>query len=156
MNAQEKKPGTEPGTKERLIDAIKEYDDLAREVAEILAEEIRTAQRRDVPTIRLVDEMANLVILKTDPVFEALLDPMKTDVIPENAVKLERLLVELAGLVLDEKKRSAYYRVPLLPFIEKMQDVVLDKMPSQQAKIWRLVSESTHSSEEKIRICFPF
>lgn len=134
MNAQEKSPGTERGIKERLIDAINEYDDLTREVAEILAEEIRTAQRRDVPTIRLVDEMAQIVFLNMTTAYETLKallesDDMSKRIEMEGLIEiLDRLLGRLIAYVHDEDVRSISYNVPMLPFVQKMRSLLFEDM----------------------------
>ena len=134
MNAQEKKPGTEPSTKERLIDAINEYDDLAREVAGILAEEIRVAQRQDVPTIRLVDEMAQIVFLDMTTAYESLKallesDDMSKRIEMEGLIEtLDRLLGRLIAYVHDEDVRSISYNVPMLPFVQKMRSLLFEDM----------------------------
>lgn len=134
MSAQEKSPGTERGIKERLIDAINEYDDLTREVAEILAEEIRTAQRRDVPTIRLVDEMAQIVFLDMTTAYETLKALLKSDdmskrIEMEDLIEtLDRLLGRLIAYVHDEDVRSISYNVPMLPFVQKMRSLLFEDM----------------------------
>ena len=134
MNAQEKKPGTVPGTKERLIDAINEYDDLTREVAEILAEEIRTAQRRDVPTIRLVDEMAQIVFLDMTSAYESLKALLKSDDMSkciemgDLIETLDRSFGRLIACVHDEDVRSTSYNVPMLPFVQKMRSLLFEDM----------------------------
>lgn len=134
MSAQEKSPGTERGIKERLIDAINEYDDLTREVAEILAEEIRTAQRRDVPTIRLVDKMAQIVFLNMTTAYETLKallesDDMSKRIEMEGLIEiLDRLLGRLIAYVHDEDVRSISYNVPMLPFVQKMRSLLFEDM----------------------------
>lgn len=134
MNAQEKRPGTERGIKVRLIDAINEYNDLTREVAEILAEEIRTAQRRDVPTIRLVDEMAQIVFLDMTTAYETLKallesDDMSKRIEMEGLIEtLDRLLGRLIAYVHDEDVRSISYNVPMLPFVQKMRSLLFEDM----------------------------
>lgn len=134
MSAQEKSPGTERGIKVRLIDAINEYNDLTREVAEILAEEIRTAQRRDVPTIRLVDEMAQIVFLDMTTAYETLKallesDDMSKRIEMEGLIEtLDRLLGRLIAYVHDEDVRSISYNVPMLPFVQKMRSLLFEDM----------------------------
>ena len=143
MNAQEKKPGTEPGTKERLIDAIKEYDDLAREVAEILAEEIRTAQRQDVPTIRLVDEMAQIVFLDMTTAYESLKALLESDDMSKRIEMgdlietLDRLFGRLFAYVHDEDVRSTSYNVPMLPFVQKIRSLLFEDMTFKFGDILR-------------------
>lgn len=134
MSAQEKSPGTERGIKVRLIDAINEYNDLTREVAEILAEEIRTAQRRDVPTIRLVDEMAQIVFLDMTTAYETLKallesDDMSKRIEMEGLIEtVDRLLGRLIAYVHDEDVRSISYNVPMLPFVQKMRSLLFEDM----------------------------
>ena len=143
MNAQEKKPGTEPGAKERLIDAINEYDDLAREVAEILAEEIRTAQRQDVPTIRLVDEMVQIVFLDMTTAYGSLKALLESDDMSKRIEMgdlietLDRLFGRLVACVHDEDVRSTSYNVPMLPFVQKIRSLLFEDMTFKFGDILR-------------------
>lgn len=142
MNAQEKKPSTESGTRERLIDVIKECECLEREIAEILNQE-RTEE--GVPKIRLVGALTEGEILKMDFTFETLRKLLAGDYISDDMNMLaevqkciralDRVFCELSDYVQDEIMRSAYYDVPMLPFVQKIKEPLLGCMASKLVEI---------------------
>ncbi len=143
MNAHEKKPGTEPGTKERLIAAINEYDNLASEVAGILIEEIKAVQRRDVPAIRLVGEMVQIVFLDMTSAYESLKALLESDDMSKRIEMghlietLDCLFGRLFAYVHDEEVRSTSYNVPMLPFVQKIRSLLFEDMTFKFGDILR-------------------
>ena len=153
MNAQEKSPGTERGVKEKFAEAVAELDRLYGEVGDVLAPEFVDSYENGKGAIKLLYDMTEIAVLEFDPVVEQLRKfaesdaPLPTILLTEFFEKMRDRLFDLAGMVLDERKRSERYGVPLLPFVEQIADTVCDKLVCQYVKVLRLMEKLPHSPD---------